>query len=198
MSNTVNLGKVKTKQDIDAMPKIILCKDCQYFSIFGHKFTICPVKSDDGIFYSIYNMNYTFEELIEQTYNISVERLFMASLTKDKKIIFVRDHRGQQHRAIGYTNKFDTIDYLLIVLRQLMALCVTIEVVDFDDDMLVKLKKYGLTVAPYGETSLLSPDLSIFENSTYNNCDDEIIDDTDLCLNITIKKKKSLQIDFHE
>ena len=197
MSNTINLGKVKTKQDIDAIPKITLYNNYECY-ISGHKFIICPVKSDDGIFYSIFNTEYTFEELIQQTYNISVERLFIASLTKDKKIIFVRDYQGKLHRAIGYTNKSDTIDYLLIVLRQLMTLCVNIEVVDWDDDMLVKLKKYGLTVAPYGETSLLSPDLSGFENSTYNNCGDEIIDDKDLCLKIMIKKKKSLQIDFHE
>ena len=197
MSNTVNLGKVKTKQDIGAMPKITLYKNYECY-ISGYKFIINPSERNGEILYSIFNIEYTFEEFIEQTYNISVERLFMASSTKDKKIISVRDCRGQLHRSIRFKNRFEAINYLLLVLRQLMTLCDTIVVVDWDDDMLAKLKKYGLTVAPYGEIAVLNPDFSSFENSTYNNCYDEIIDDKDLCLKIMIKKKKSLQIDFHE
>ena len=77
-----------------------------------------------------------------------------------------------------------------------MTLCVDIEVEDWDDDMLENLKKYGMTIVPYGNKSLLSPYMTPFENNTYNY--NENIDDSDTCLNITIKKKKSLKIDFHE
>ena len=54
----------------------------------------------------------------------------------------------------------------------------------------------GLKIIPYGDKSLLYPDIDESKIKMYNY--EETTDDYDTCLNITIKKKKSLKIDFHE
>ena len=191
----VDLNKVKTKRDIDAIPKITLYWDYKC-RVSNYMFTICPVQANGEIFYSAYNTECTLEEVIEHTYNISVDKLYSLSSVENKGTTVLRDYYGRQYRAIIFTNKSDTIDYLIRVLRHLMTLCVNIEVDDWDDDMLTNLKKYGLTIAPYGNKSLLSPDTTQFENNTYNY--EESVDDYNSCLNITIKKKKTLKFDFHE
>ena len=110
------------------------------------------------------------------------------------KIIYNSDNSINH---IGFNTLLDARNYMLVVMRWLMQQCIDIVVTGTNNvDFICRLKTLGLKIIPYGDKSLLFPDIDESKIKMYNY--EETTDDYNTCLNITIKKKKTLKFDFHE
>lgn len=193
MSREVVIGNIKTQQDIEILPKIVLKSDYSCKIKNGPKFAPTEILgSSNKRIYTVCAGDLPFEDTINKIYGVPTEKVWTMSSCSEKRFI--------EFKGFGRTRAFstwkDAENYIIVVLRYLMQMCVTIEVDDWDDSMISRLKEYGLTICPYGNKSLLSPDLSKFENQSYDY--ENTSNDNDDILNIRINHKRKLNIDFKE
>lgn len=175
-------------------------------AIDGELFRVTIVGDNVGnTYYAVTNLRYNFEKTIEDKFKIKQKDIYDCHYLSNRKIIYYNDENDENRYAmVAYENRTDAIDYLLIILRKLMTLCVDIKVVglgdryskDRDECFRQRLKNLGLTIIPYGCELLLHPDTEAFRDEATHDYDD-VIDTDEPYVNITIRKKKQLKLDFH-
>lgn len=167
--------------------------------IDGEPFKIIIVGDNVGnTYYAVINPKYNFEKTIEEKFKIKQENIYDCHYLPNRKIIYYNDENNENRYAmVAYENRTDAIDYLLIILRKLMVMCVDIKVISAGDECFrQRLKNLELTIIPYGYELLLHPDTDAFRNEATHDYDD-IIDTDEQYVNINVRKKRQLKLDFH-